>query len=127
MYSVLPNDGHYLSRYCPSPSPAECIQVGLKRQYFQVFKFQVPAPCASVSSFIGNIFKFSSLFSSLSQGGHKFTGKLPFFQDVFSLGPGRFLFNRLIITLISERRARGGSSAAAVRPTRVRFSESLAG
>ena len=32
----------------------------------------------------------------------------------------RFLFNRLIITLISERRARGGSAAAAVRPTRVR-------
>ena len=44
----------------------------------------------------GNIFKFSSLFSSLSHGGHKF--KLSFCSDVFSLGPfhSETIFNRLI-------------------------------
>ena len=44
----------------------------------------------------GNIFKFSSLFSSLSHGGHKF--KLSFCSDVFSLGTfhSETIFNRLI-------------------------------
>ena len=71
---------------------------------------------------IGNIFKFSSLFSSPSHGGHKFKFKLlsRFCSDFFLIGPIHSeRFNRSI----SERPTGRGSAAAAVRPTRVRFKQ----